>query len=250
VSWWESLYDDWLAEQLLERAPGEVDATIDFLTARLRIAPGQRVFDQCCGVGSVALPLAARGVRVVGVDQARGYVERASRAARDQGVDAEFFAGDARSFRPEGRVDAAFNWWTSFGYFEDDDENRELLARAFDALAPGGAFALDTMNVPGVLRAFQRDVVLRRRTARGDVTLLRESAVDLARGRMLKRWSYFVEGRLATERTSSVRLFMPDAIVSLLRQVGFADVELLGGIGGEPIGLDSPRLVAIARRPS
>jgi SAM-dependent methyltransferase len=250
VTWWADLYDDWLADQLLVREPGEVDATLAFLVDRLRIERGMRVLDQCCGIGSVALPLAAWGARVVGVDQAPRYIERGLRDARDRGLDVELVAADACRFVPREPVDAAFNWWTSFGYLDDDDANAEMLARAFASLRPGGRFALDTMNVPGVLRGFHRHVTLRRRTPRGEVLLLRESEVDLARGRLLKRWTYFVGDRREVEHRSSVRLFMPDAIDAMLRKVGFRDVALLGNLGGEPLGIDSPRLIAVARRPS
>lgn len=250
MTWWSQLYDDWLAEQLLVREPGEVDATVAFLVERLALRRGTRVLDQCCGIGSVALALAAWGADVVGVDQARAYVERAAREARERGHCVEFVTADACRFVPSAPVDAAFNWWTSFGYFDDDGDNRAMLARAFDALAPGGRFALDTMNGPGVLRGFQRDVVLRRRTPQGDVVLLRESEMDLPRGRLLKRWTYYVDGAERVRRESSVRLYMPDAVAAMLASVGFVDVELLGGIAGERLTMDSPRLIAIARRPS
>ena len=59
MSWWSSLYDDWLAEQLLVREPGEIDATLAFLVDRLRLAPGARVLDQCCGISSLTLPQAS-----------------------------------------------------------------------------------------------------------------------------------------------------------------------------------------------
>jgi SAM-dependent methyltransferase len=250
VTWWSELYDDWLADQLLAREPGEVDATVDFLVARLGLAPGARVLDQCCGIGSIALPLAARGMRVVGVDQAEGYVARARDEARARRLEVELVAADACRFAPRERVDGAFNWWTSFGYLDDDDANAEMLARAFDALVPGGRFALDTMNVPGVLRAFHRDVALRRKTPRGEVLLLRESTIELRRGRMEKRWTYIHDGKVVAEHDSSVRLYMPDAIAAMLARVGFVEVELLGDLSGAPLDLDSPRLVATARRPS
>ena len=250
MTWWAALYDDWLAEQLLVRGESEVQAELAFLTERLGLSAGTRALDQCCGIGSLSLPLAARGVEVVGVDQAAGYVARAERDARARGLPASFFAADAREFVPGARVHGAFNWWTSFGYSESDDDNARMLARAFEALVPGGRFALDTMNVPGVLRSFQRDVALRKQTPRGEVLLLRESSIDLARGMMDKRWTYFVGDRLEVEHRSSVRLYLPDAVATMLRGVGFTDVELLGSTAGEALALDSPRLIALARRPS
>ena len=248
MNWWSALYDDWLADQLLVREVGELEGTVDFLCERLRLRAGSRVLDQCCGIGSVALPLAARGIRVVGVDQAEPYIERATREAGQRGLEATFVAADACHFVPADRVEGAFNWWTSFGYFEDDDANLTMLARAFAALVPGGCFALDTMNVPGVLRGFQREVALRRETPRGEVLLLRQSTIDLARGRMLKRWTYFMGHERKVEHSSSVKLYMPDVVADMLRRAGFVDVEMLGSLAGEPLSLDSPRLIAIARR--
>lgn len=250
MTWWADLYDDWLADQLLVRGESEVQDELAFLTRRLELRVGTRVLDQCCGVGSLSLPLAARGVEVVGVDQAAGYVARAEREALARNLPASFYAADAREFVPPDRVRGVFNWWTSFGYSPSDEDNVRMLARAFDALVPGGRFALDTMNVPGVLRAFQRDVALRKQTPRGEVLLLRESSIDLARGMMDKRWTYFVDGKLAVLHRSSVRLYLPDAVESMLRSVGFTDVELLGSTAGEPVTMDSPRLIALARRPS
>src|SRR6185312_5184831 len=56
-------------------------------------------------------------------------------------------------FREE--FDAVFNLWTSFGYFENETEDRLVLDRAFRALRPGGAFVLETVNLYAVLRRFE-----------------------------------------------------------------------------------------------
>ncbi len=251
-TWWSALYDDWLADQLLERGEDEVKQTIDFLVAHLDLHAGDRVLDQCCGIGSLSVPLALRRMRVVGVDQAAAYVDRGNKQARSRGLSddqVELVAADATSWVPRAPVTAAFNWWTSFGYSSDDATNIKMLARAFDALSPGGLFALDTMNVPQVLRGFQRDVAVRRQTPRGEVLLLRESTIDLARATMHKRWTYLVLDRVVAAHTSEVKLYMPDAIARMLTDVGFVMVDMLGGVTGEPLTLDSPRLIALARRP-
>jgi SAM-dependent methyltransferase len=249
--WWEPLYDDLLAEVLLVRdaEDPETEATLRLLVERLDLAPGARVLDQCSGIGSLAIPLAARGFRVVAVEQCASYVERARVEAARRGVEVELHAADAFTFVPEEKVHGAFNWWTSFGYADDDADNVRMLARAFDALVPGGAFLLDVMNLPGVLRGLRRDDVVRRATSLGDVTLLRETTLDLPRGVMRKRWTYFLPDGRRVEHASRVRLHLPHQIVDMLRSVGFTDVELYGSPRGEPLGLDSPRCIARARRP-
>jgi SAM-dependent methyltransferase len=250
-SWWTSLYDDLLAEVLLERAGGpEVEATVDFLERALELPPGSTVFDQCSGIGSLALPLAARGHRVVGVEQAPAYAARARAEAEARGLPCRFVAGDAFLAGPGEPCQGAFNWWTSFGYALDDRKNTEMLARAFEALVPGGVFVLDTMNLPGVLRGFREHEVTRRATPRGAVVLLRESRVDTAAGALRKRWTYFLPDGRRVEHRSQVRLYLPHTLADLCRGAGFGGVELYGSIAGAPLDLDSPRCIVRARRPS
>jgi SAM-dependent methyltransferase len=241
--WWKPLYGDLLAELLLERS--DVADTIAFLVRELCLAPGARVLDQCCGIGSLALPLAARGFSVVGVDQSERYVERAKEDAARAGLEVELVHADACAFVPSAPVDAAFNWWTSFGYAPDDDANLEMLRRAFDALAPGGAFALDFMNVPGVYRGLQRSVV----TRKAEIVLVRESELDLARGAINKRWTYFLPSGERVIHDSAVRLYQPHDLGAMLTRAGFEGVSFFGDVRGEQLELDSPRCIAVARRP-
>src|SRR5262249_17096597 len=138
-AWWRSLYDDTVAELLLvRRDPAEIAATVRFLAEQLGLGSGSTVFDQCCGVGSLAVPLAEFGVSGVGVDQSDAYIDRAKRSA--SGRPCQFFAADAVGFVPPVSCDGAFNWNTGFGNHADDVRNREMLRRAFESLKSGGRF--------------------------------------------------------------------------------------------------------------
>lgn len=249
-SWWEALYDHLLADVLLVRDdPADTDRTLRYLTEQLRLTPGCRVFDQCCGIASLAIPLARAGHQVVGVDQAGIYIERGRADAARAGVAVELHTGDAFEFVPSAPVRGVFNWWTSFGYALDDAQNARMLARAFEALEPGGRFALDVMNLPGVLRAFAPTVVTERDTPAGRVRLVRESRLDLALGAMHKRWTYHLPDGRTVEHDSTVRLHLPHTIAELMRGVGFTDLVLHGELDGSPLTLDSRRCILIATRP-
>lgn len=248
--WWHGLYDDVLADVLLERADeNEVRTTADFLKHVLELRPGHVVFDQCSGIGSLALPLAERGCSVIGVEQAATYVERAERRARVRDLDCRFHVGDAFEFVAPRPCHAAFNWWTSFGYADTDEQNARMLARAFESLVPGGRFALDTMNASQVLRGFSERVVVRRQTPEGEVVLTRESSLDLPKGRLLKLWKFLLPDGRRIERPSSVRLHLPHTLVEMFERVGFGDIHCFGSVKGEPLGIDSPRLIVVGRKP-
>lgn len=249
-NWWKDLYDDYLAELLLVREnPGEIETTLSFLIGKLGLAPGVKVFDQCCGIGSIAIPLAKVGVEVIGVDQCEDYILRARREAADQNLAANFVVGDAFEFVPELSCEAAFNWWTSFGYSQDDARNLKMLLRAFSALAPGGRFAIDYFNFPGILRAFSPEVITRRFTSRGEITLSRKTEIDLQSGMIRKLWTYDLPDGRSLSHPSAVRFYMPHELAEMLAACGFQRIELFGSVHGEPLGMDSPRCIAVARKP-
>ncbi|WP_165253311.1 class I SAM-dependent methyltransferase [Paludisphaera soli] len=66
------------------------------LVATLGITKGLRVLDLGCGDGTTALPAAALGADVLGVDIARNLVEAGNRRARERGLsNCRFLEGDA-----------------------------------------------------------------------------------------------------------------------------------------------------------
>jgi SAM-dependent methyltransferase len=246
--WVGTLYDDLLAEVLLRR--DDVARETAFLVRTLGLRPGMRVLDQGCGLGSLAIPLARRGIAVVGVDQCARYVAQAREDAAVEELLAEFACAEAGGYRPPAPVDGAFSWWTSWGHAGDDAGNLALLRAAHDALVPGGTFVLDAMNVCGVLGGFLAETELVRTVPRlgGEVRLHRASRIDAAAGLLHKDWTYVLPDGVEVRRTSTMRLYMPWEVGAMLAEVGFAEVAMLGSTAGEPLAPDSPRLLAVARR--
>jgi SAM-dependent methyltransferase len=192
------------------------------------------------------VPLAAWGAEVIAVEQAAGYVERARAASRAAGVALDITCGDAFEFVPPRPCEVAINWWTSFGYLPDDAGNARMLRRAFEALSPGGRFALDFFNVPGICAQFRPHEIDRV----PGITMLRESRLELPRGLVHKTWTFLTEDGRRVERTSTVRLYTPERLAQLLADVGFTDIAHHGGADGQPLTLASPRCIVVARRPA
>lgn len=237
TNWWAALYDDFVADVLLEDTC-DVDDTVHFLVEQLRLERGDRVFDQCCGTGRLSIPLARWGARVIGVEQAARYVERARAAAK--GFDARFEIGDAFAYVPDEPCRGAINWWTSFGYLAEDDANARMLRRAFEALASGGQFAIDFPNAPNLYATFRPREV----THKDDLVMVRESRLDVARGLLHKRWTL---GDRHVDTT--VRLYMPDQLLALFARVGFRELRAFGGVDGAPLALDRPRCIVVGVKP-
>jgi SAM-dependent methyltransferase len=227
--WWHGFFDETYAEFGLTDADPEIIArTVEFLRRVLHLHEGMHVFDQCCGVGRLSVPLARGGMRVTGVDQTAGYIEQARRDARAQDLPAEFHCADAFEFVTEQPCDAAINWFTSFGYDECDEVNARMLRCAFDSVRPGGRIVVDYLNLPKVFRRFQS------RSWHGDDPASTEKVIvaerpvpDFVRGMIDSVWTFIHPDGRREQRDISIRMYLPHEIVGLLRRCGFDDVELI-----------------------
>jgi len=240
MTWWTTFFDDDFAEVVLEREDdGTVARTVAFFEDVLGLAPGMRVFDQCCGTGRLVAPLVSRGLEVVGVDIVPAYAER----ARARG--AEIHHADAATFVPPVTCDAGFNWWTGFGFDEDDRTSRGMLASARKALRPGGRFALDYPNVPRVLAELETEMSTSVATKRGRVTIVRRSEIDERRQTLEQDWTYvFPDGRERSARART-RLHRPADLVRFFEEAGFTVLELAGDLDRSRHGAKSARCIVL-----
>lgn len=99
------------------------------------------VIDVGCGTGENALELAARGLRVVGIDAAPRAIEKARGKAVERELTVEFLLEDALSLASLGRrFDTALDSGV-FHVFEDDERPRYVASLA-SVLEPGGVLHL------------------------------------------------------------------------------------------------------------
>ncbi|MEM7340005.1 MAG: class I SAM-dependent methyltransferase [Actinomycetota bacterium] len=146
------------------------DQEVEALTAMLSLAPGSRILDVGCGPGRHALAFAAAGHHVTGVDISAEFVELATTAATEAGLDdhARFVVGDARDLGAvlandgiSGGFDAAISlcqgaFGLTAGPGSRQRPERELdesiLAGMVDAVAPTGMIAVSAFSAYFQLR--------------------------------------------------------------------------------------------------
>ena len=133
--WWKQFHIPEMADVLLARSDAEVATLLEFLQRELNLGPCDHIFDQCCGSGSLAIPLASAGFQVTGCDLFEPYINRAIADSADHISPPRFVCADAFTFVPDEPCDAVINWYTSFGYAADDAQNSEMLIRAFESLS-------------------------------------------------------------------------------------------------------------------
>ena len=122
-------------------APWDIDKPQGTFVAKIADRVIGPVLDAGCGTGEHALFLAARGLRVVGIDFVDAAIRRARAKAAERGLSVEFLVKDATALGDWGERFASVIDWGLFHCFSDDDRPRYVrgLARV---LEPGGRLFL------------------------------------------------------------------------------------------------------------
>jgi SAM-dependent methyltransferase len=152
--------------------------------------------------------------------------------------------GDMRE-PPRGPFDAVVNVFTAFGYFEDEAENQKVLDAVAGALAPGGLFLIDTINLLNLAGRYRERSW--ERTESGAI-FLQEHEFDALAGRNRARWTFVREDGSSQEIVHTVRTYTPHELAVMLDRAG---LELTGSWGdfedGE-LGFESTRIILLGRK--
>lgn len=238
-TFWEAMEPALCAPARLALAEGDVTAIL----ASVPLHPTSRVLDLGCGPGAHAIAFARRGHRVTGVDTSGRLLDRARSAARGADVQVEWVEADMREFSRPAGFDLICSLYASFGYF-DDHQNRQVLENACSSLAPDGALLLDVIGREAAARYWQE----RRWHEVGDVLYLERCATADDWSSMVSDW-IVVRGGVRADFRVKQRLYSAIELRELLLSVGFAGVQLAGGLDPQTVyDASARRLVAIARR--
>ena len=144
VSWFDSPYYHILYK---DRNYREAQLFMDNLTHYLNLPEKATVLDLACGKGRHSIYLNQLGFEVTGADLSENSIAEAQINSNES---LHFEIHDMRE--PfENKFDAIFNLFTSFGYFENEEDNLTTLKSMKDSLTEYGFAVIDFMNVTHVL---------------------------------------------------------------------------------------------------
>jgi SAM-dependent methyltransferase len=120
---------------------------VDFYVDEAKRSGGP-VVELGVGTGRIAVPIAAAGVEVVGIDSSEGMLAVARQAAADAGVSDRLHlrAGDLRQPPVQGPVPLVICPFRSLLHLHDDGERIGTLTAVRELLHPGGRFVFDVFT--------------------------------------------------------------------------------------------------------
>ena len=237
-------FEDWFADKDYLKVYGHRDSDdakqlIETVLSQIDVPKNAKVLDAACGAGRYSHLLAGKGFNVTGFDLSKQLLEVANKNFEHS---VNLFRADLRSIQFKEKFDLIFNVFTSFGYFESDEENFLFIKNAYTFLHNGGYFVFDFLN---------KDFVINNLNPKTEKELDGLSIVEtreIVDGRVVKKITLRRDQGIK-EFVESVRLYDKDKIISEFENIGYNVKKVFGDyLGKEYNSQQSARLIIIFQK--
>ncbi len=203
----------------------------------------KKVLDLCCGIGRHSFQFARHGFEVTGVDITQPYLDQASEQAKSMGFDIDFVQADMKEYVAPEKYDMVANLCTSFGYFDDIEDDIQVLQNVYDSLVPGGKFVIEILGKEVIAATLK------------PVEHIEEDGYKVvATTRIIEDWSRLECKRLISkdgieeEIVAYHRLYSASEMKSYLTNIGFKNIEVYGNFGGAPYDHKAKSMIVISQK--
>lgn len=229
-AWWQRAFgNDYLETYRDITSPSRTHAEVRFLRNRLKLAPNMKILDIACGYGRHSLALAQLGCDVTGIDHSSYLLKVARENAKLTGVKVSFLKRDIRSFHFRKRFDVALSLFTSFGYFEEND-NLRVLRNVYASLKKNGIFVLDINNLFYLLQPPPTESI---KYSIDPITL---------------RCKFERQTNREDKIKADIQLYTLPSIKCMLESSNFKVTGVFGSFSGTAYAVNSRRLIILAQK--
>jgi SAM-dependent methyltransferase len=213
--------------------PALLAATADFLA---ETAAGGAALEFAIGTGRVAVPLAQRGIKVVGIDNSEAMLERLRQ--KDAGIEA--VAGDMSATRVDGEFSLVYLVFNTIFNLTTQDGQVACFQNAAAHLPSGGRFVIEA-RVPELQRLPLGQTVL---PWRADPEGMSYYVYDVVTQRLSGQHYHFRDGQVEASPTE-MRYTWPAELDLMARLAGMRLEDRWAGWEREPFTNLSPSHVSV-----
>ena len=245
MEWFESWFDTPYYHLLYNnRDYTEAENFIQALTNELQLPKNSTIIDLACGKGRHSVFLNKLGYNVLGLDLSAQSIahNKQFETSPNDNPSLKFAIHDMRNNIDSEPVDAVFNLFTSFGYFDDEKEDQKEFDSFSKVLKFGGLFVLDFMNQQWV----KNTLVEKTDTKRGDLTFHISKKIE--NQFIIKDIDFEDEGK-SFHFFEKVKLHTIEKIEAYAEKAGFERLNIWGNYQLEKFNdNDSPRCIILFRK--
>ena len=236
IPWYEHWFDENYLILYHHRDRGDAEKQVHLIIDTLQLPLDTAILDLACGEGRYTALFNELGYTITGLDLSETLIQ----CGKERYPSLDLRVGDMRSI--PGAFDLILSLFTSFGYFEADEENEKVLLSIYNALNPGGVFWLDFLNAQQVQDQLTPQSISQLTPA----IQVRENR-KIENGRIVKDICFQNDGLEKCYR-ESVRLFTREQLEDMFRHLGFHIIKTFGDYQGQPWTPVSPRTILVGRK--
>jgi SAM-dependent methyltransferase len=239
-------YKEWFSNKYyleLYKHRDEREATdlINLIQRSINVEYGGKVLDVCCGSGRHSIEFAKRGFDVTGFDLSDfliGQAKKMKSELAEKNLKLKFLKKDMRKFDFGKSFDVAINIFSSFGYFERDEENFKVFKNVHLSLKKYGYFVFDFLN----------EKYLKNNLVKKDFTAL--NGMKVIQERRIENDFVYKDIRIGSKIFSErVKLYSLESIKKELEVKGFNVRKAFGDYFGNAfLKNQSKRFIIIAQK--
>lgn len=240
MDWFETWFDTPYYHILYKNHDySEAENFITKITAYLAMPKSSKVIDLACGRGRHSVYLNKLGYSVLGLDLSPHSIDF-DKAFQNENL--AFQVHDMRNPIPGEPVDAVFNMFTSFGYFDNETDDKKVFAAVSGILKKGGYFLLDYLNQEFVRETLEPYAEVKRED------FLFKISKSVEDHYVVKKINFEDDGK-PKSYFERVKLHTPEKIESYAREAGLERVQVWGNYDlGEFDPKTSPRCINLFRK--
>lgn len=234
-------YKEWFGEDYVtvykHRDAHDAGQLAKLIRSQVPVGPESYILDVACGTGRHARHFLPLTTHIFGIDLSAVLL----REARCAPSPPFFIRADMRHLPVLQTFDLVLSLFTSFGYFEDDHANQQVVAEMSRVVKPGGFLVIDYLNPDYV----SDNLVPEGQRVSGDMTIAERRWISDGRIQKEIRVSKGDECRLYYE---SVRLYRLAEMKRIMENAGVMVFRLFGEYDGRAYHSHSSRMILFGKR--
>lgn len=232
-----------------DRGEGTEEGTDALFAAQSRSTVPLTIIELGCGTGSMTIPLAKRGYRMIGVDVSPEMLAIASEKMRAAKTEVTWVEQDMRQLALEP-CDLVISFCDSLSYLLEEADVRQTFHRVYEHLRPGGRFFFDVHSPYQILHGYGENTFT---LLDEEISYIWQCVCDPERLEVEHQLCFFLRQPNGlyrrVEEVHQQRAYQPTAMVKWLQEAGFADIVITADFQNKPPHAKSERLFYAARKP-
>lgn len=243
----EDWYKDWFSSEdylnvYNHRDTKDAQKLSELILEETKPQTGAAILDAACGAGRHASFFASKGYNVFGFDLSKTLLMKAKEHSANLNLKLYLIRTDFREICFKNQFDIILNLFTSFGYFESDEENFNFIQKSINFLKKEGYYIFDYLNKVYL----ENNLVGESEREIDGLTIYEKRRIE--KGRVIKEILLNNDGK-ENFYIESVKLYDYKSVVEKFFSCGYKLVKAYGDeYGADFDEKKSPRMILILKK--